>query len=463
MHAQVALRTIRRKPGDKMQTVETHAPNHTAQIYRRVAWRLVTFLFVCYVVNFVDRVNISFAKLQFLQHLHLSEAAYGLAAGMLFLGYTTFVIPGMKLVGVIGARRTMSVLMGAWGICTVLLAFATTQREFYLMRFLIGASEAAFAPCVILYLTYWFPHRLRGQMMSLFEISPTIAGILGGPLAGWILQNFGHGTTLEGWQWLFILEGVPSVALGVMAWWWLTERPSHARWLKPDEARLIEADVQASVGASARQRASFMEVARDPRVYGFAYVYFAIFWCLNIFGTWTPTLLRSAGLTTPLEIGIYSSVISLVSAVGAYLMSLHSDRRLERFWHIVVGALLAIAAFVTLPMFAHNALASTAILCVGSVGIFTALSLFWTTPTLCFADHAARHAIAIMATLGSIGGFLSATVTGWLTNQSGKLDSALGVAAIVLATGMIVLRLVLPNAPTGRTAHDCAAGEPSLD
>ncbi|WP_322044297.1 MFS transporter [Paraburkholderia sp. J67] len=446
-----------------MPEVASYTPKRTALIYRRVAWRLVTFLFICYVVNFVDRVNISFAKLQFLQHLHLSEAAYGLAAGMLFLGYTTFVIPGMKLVGVIGTRRTMSVLMGAWGICTVLLAFATTQHEFYVMRFLIGASEAAFAPCVILYLTYWFPHRLRGQMMSLFEISPTVAGMIGGPLAGWILQRFGHGTTLEGWQWLFILEGVPSIALGVMAWWWLAERPTHARWLNADEARFIEADVQASVGTLARQRASFMEVARDPRVYGFAYVYFAIFWCLNIFGTWTPTLLRSAGLATPLEIGLYSSVISLASAVGAYLISLHSDRRLERFWHIVAGACLTVVTFVTLPMFAHSALASAAILCVGSVGIFTALSLFWTTPTICFADHAARHAIAIMASLGSIGGFFSATVTGWLTTQSGKLDSALGVAAIVLVTGMIALRLVLPNTPQEHAPHASAAGEPSLD
>ncbi|OLL27842.1 hypothetical protein BTH42_30535 [Burkholderia sp. SRS-W-2-2016] len=427
--------------------VEPHDPKRAALLYRRVARRLVTFLFVCYVVNFIDRVNISFAKLQFLQSLQLSEAAYGLAAGMLFLGYTAFVIPGMKLVGVIGARRTMSLLMCAWGICTVLLAFATTKHEFYVMRFLIGASEAAFAPCVILYLTYWFPHRLRGQMMSLFEISPTIAGIIGGPLAGWILQNFGHGTSLEGWQWLFVLEGVPSVALGVMAWWWLAERPANARWLNADEARFIAADVQASLGTIARQSASFMEVARDPRVYGFAYVYFAIFWCLNVFGTWTPTLLRSAGLTTPLEIGIYSSVISLVSAVGAYLMSLHSDRRLERFWHIVVGAVLTIVAFVMLPMFPNSPIASASVLCLGSVGIFTALSLFWTTPTICFAEHAARHALAIMASLGSIGGFLSSTVTGWLKTQSGNLDSALGVAAIVLATGMIALRLVLPNTP----------------
>lgn len=446
-----------------MSKIEPHDPERAAPIYRRIARRLVTFLFVCYVVNFVDRVNISFAKLQFLQSLHLTEAAYGLAAGMLFLGYTSFVIPGMKLVGVIGARRTMAVLMGAWGICTVLLAFATTQREFYLMRFLIGASEAAFAPCVILYLTYWFPHRLRGQMMSLFEISPTIAGILGGPLAGWILQNFGHGTTLEGWQWLFVLEGVPSIALGVMAWWWLAERPASAHWLSTDEARFVEADVRASLGTVARQRASFMEVARDPRVYGFAYVYFAIFWCLNIFGTWTPTLLRGAGLATPLEIGIYSSVISPASAVGAYLMSLHSDRKLERFWHIVVGAALTVAAFVLLPMFPHNPIASAAILCVGSVGIFTALSLFWTTPTICFAEHAARHALAIVASLGSIGGFLSATVTGWLKTQSGRPDSALGVAAIVLVTGMIALRLVLSDTPRDHTAHESPPAEPSLD
>ena len=157
-------------------------------IYRRVAWRLIPFLFICYVVNFVDRVNISFAKLQFLQSLHLTEADYGLAAGMLFLGYTAFVIPGMKLVGWIGARRTMATIMTVWGFCTILLAFAGSRNEFYLVRFLIGASEAAFAPCVILYLTYWFPQRLRGQMMSLFEISPTFAGIIGGPLAGWILQ-----------------------------------------------------------------------------------------------------------------------------------------------------------------------------------------------------------------------------------------------------------------------------------
>ncbi|NML35414.1 MFS transporter [Paraburkholderia antibiotica] len=412
-------------------------------IYRRVAWRLIPFLFICYVVNFVDRVNISFAKLQFLQSLHLTEADYGLAAGMLFLGYTAFVIPGMKLVGWIGARRTMATIMTIWGLCTIVLAFASSQREFYLVRFLIGASEAAFAPCVILYLTYWFPQRLRGQMMSLFEISPTLAGIIGGPLAGWILQRFGRTGTLEGWQWLFLLEGAPAVVLGVMAWWWLTDGPRQARWLSEQEARFIEDDIRRSVGNTAHRNASFRDVAMDPRVYGYAFVYFAIFWCLNIFGTWTPTLLREAGVATPLEIGVYSSLIAIVSALGAYLMSRSSDHRLERFWHITAGALLTVVAFLSLRYAGGNTPATVALLCIGSAGIFTALSLFWTTPTTYLSEHAARHGIAIMATLGSIGGFLSATLSGWLKVQTGSLSAGNELAACVLVAGIVVLRMVL--------------------
>lgn len=418
-------------------------------IYRRVAWRLIPFLFICYVVNFVDRVNISFAKLQFLQSLHLTEADYGLAAGMLFLGYTAFVIPGMKLVGWIGARRTMATIMTVWGLGTIVLAFASSRNEFYLIRFLIGASEAAFAPCVILYLTYWFPQRLRGQMMSLFEISPTLAGIIGGPLAGWILQRFGRSGALEGWQWLFMIEGVPAVLLGVAAWWWLTDGPKQARWLSTHEAQFIEDDIRRSVGATAHRNASFFDVAKDPRVYGFAFVYFAIFWCLNIFGTWTPTLLRDAGAATPLEIGAYSSLIAVVSALGAYLMSRSSDHRLERFWHISVGALLTVVAFLSLRYVGGNKPATVLLLCLGSTGIFTALSLFWTTPTAYLAEHAARHGIAIMATLGSIGGFLSATLSGWLKVQTGSLSAGNELAAAVLIVGILVLRLVLrPRAQT---------------
>jgi len=425
---------------------------NASPIYRRVAWRLIPFLFLCYVINFVDRVNISFAKLQFLQSLHLSEAAYGMAAGMLFLGYTAFVIPGMKIVGAIGARRTMAMIMAIWGCCTIALAFANTQFAFYLIRFLIGASEAAFAPCVILYLTYWFPQRLRGQMMSLFEISPTIAGIIGGPLAGWILQGMSRSSMLMGWQWLFILEGIPAVVLGAIAWWWLADGPAHARWLTAIEARFIESDIRKSVGDAAHRDIGFLDVAKDSRVYAFSFVYFSIFWCLNIFGTWTPTLLQGAGVVAPLQIGIYSSLIAIASAIGAYLISRNSDRRLERFWHITAGASLTIFSFLMLRHAAGNIILMVALLGLGSIGIFTALSLFWTTPTTFFADDAARHAIAIMATLGSIGGFLSATLTGWLKVLTGDLNAGSELAAVILIVGMVTLRMALrPRTPGNAT------------
>lgn len=227
------------------------------------------------------------------------------------------------------------------------------------------------------------------------------------------------------------------------AWWWLTDRPKQARWLSAHETQFIEDDIRRSVGNAAHRNASFVDVARDPRVYGYAFVYFAIFWCLNIFGTWTPTLLRDAGAATPIEIGAYSSLIALVSALGAYLMSRSSDHRLERFWHISGGALLTVVVFLSLRYVGGNKPATVLLLCIGSTGIFTALSLFWTTPTAYLAEHAARHGIAIMATLGSIGGFLSATLSGWLKVRTGSLSASNELAAAVLVAGIVKLCLVL--------------------
>jgi MFS family permease len=240
-----------------MQCSSAVAPDDA--IYRKIARRIVPFLFICYVVNFIDRVNIGFAKLQFLQDLKRDDAVFGLAAGMFFVGYLVFELPSNLLLERIGVRKTLLRIMVLWGALTVLLMFVRSASMLYLLRFLLGAAEAGFFPGIILYLTYWFPDRQRGRITSLFIMAVPLAGIIGGPLSGWIMVHFHDMLGLRGWQWLFLIKGVPAIVLGIMAMLYLDDRPSHATWLS-------DAEKPRSPRHSRRIASNAAHTTRRPRV-----------------------------------------------------------------------------------------------------------------------------------------------------------------------------------------------------
>jgi len=427
-------------------------------VFRKVARRIIPFIFICYVVNFIDRVNIGFAKLQFLQDLKFDDAVFGIAAGMFFIGYVIFELPSNLLAARIGVRKTLLRIMVLWGALTIVLMFVRTASTLYAVRFLLGAAEAGFFPAIILYLTYWFPDRRRGRIMSLFVMAVPLAGIVGGPLSGSIMSGLHGALGFAGWQWLFLIEGVPAIVLGLAAYFVLDDRPADARWLSDSEKACIAAalsagrarraaearDVAANeMGNEARKHGRLAEVLTNPRIYVLSAIYFSVFMALNAMGFWIPTLLRQVGVGHIRDIGWLSGGISVCTAIGIVLIGRHSDRRMERRWHVAGCGFAVAASFLLLPLAAHSIALTVALLIAASVGIYATLSLFWTIPTAYLHEDAAAGGIATITAIGAIGGAVSPWLVGTLKASTGSLYIGLTAIAVLLTLGMLTLLWIL--------------------
>ncbi|WHZ09882.1 MAG: putative MFS-type transporter [Burkholderiaceae bacterium] len=425
----------------------TPAPTAHDALYAKITRRVLPFLFICYVVNFIDRVNIGYAKLQFLQDLHLNDEIYGIAAGMFFIGYLVFEVPSNLLLARIGARKTLTRIMVLWGLITVALMFVKTAGVLYVLRFLLGAAEAGFFPGIIFYLTFWFPNHRRGRCTSLFILAVPIAGIIGGPLSGWIMSSFHEFGGLRGWQWLFLLEGIPAVVLGVLALFVLTDRPENAHWLTDAEKSAVAADLERDRQQDHRsaEPARLVEALRDPYLYLFSAVYFTMFLYLNALGFWVPTILKSVGVSSLEHIGLLHGAISVATAIGMVLIGRSSDRRLERRWHAAISGAVAAVCFLLLPLAAHSAAVTTLLLAIGSVGIFGVLITFWTIPASYFKGTAAAGGIAVISSLGAIGGAVSPSLVGTMKVHTGSIYGGLSIVAVLLALGMLALLVFVPR------------------
>ena len=271
-------------------------------LYRKVAWRLLPFLMVCYIAAFLDRVNVGFAKLQMLDDLKFSEAVYGLGAGIFFIGYFLFEVPSNVLMHRIGARKTLARIMILWGLISAAMALTQTPTQFYLLRFLLGAAEAGFYPGIILYLTYWFPSSRRGQIVAVFMTAVPFAGILGGPLSGWVMEAFHQTSGLAGWQWMFIIEAIPSVLLGVAVLWYLDDRIGDARWLSEAEKARLNHNLS-SERATRGEHVSLLRLLRDRRVVHMALICYCTVSSLSGLAFWVPSVIRSTGVVSLLDVG----------------------------------------------------------------------------------------------------------------------------------------------------------------
>lgn len=420
--------------------------------YRKIAWRIVPFLFLCYVVNFIDRVNIGFAKLQLLQDLQLNNEIFGIAAGMFFAGHMMFEVPSNLLLARIGARKTLLRIMVSWGAITVSLMFVSNALTLYLLRFLLGAAEAGFFPGVILYLSYWFPDHRRGRITSLFVVALPMAGVIGGPLSGAIMGHMHHVLGLRGWQWLFLVEGVLAILLGMLSLRLITDRPQQASWLTPAEKTLLDTELDTGI---ARRRAvdavpaSLRDVLRSPRVYLLACIYVTIVMCLNAVGFWIPSLLRQIGIQRIGNIGWLSGVISVISAIGVVLVGRSSDYRMERRWHVTGCGLGTAVSFLLLQFVAHSAIWTAILLSIASACIYSVLSLFWTIAAAYLEGGAAASGIAVITTLGSLGGIVSPVLIGTIRTHTGDIYGGLSVVAMLLMAGMLALLRVARAPRTG--------------
>lgn len=364
---------------------------------------------------------------------------------MFAVGYVIFEVPSNLMLARIGVRKTLLRIMVLWGIFASLLSFAQGAHYLYIMRFLLGVAEAGFFPGIIVYLTYWYPDRHRGRIMSLFVIAVPIAGAFGGPLAGVLMHHFQGIYGLRGWQWLFLIEGFPAVALGVIAFFYLEDKPEQAGWLSPEEKQVVINDLEADrIAGPAKPPKNFREALGDPKIYLMALIYFAYFCSLNTILLWSPTLLRSVGLKTVTAIGWWSGLISLISTMGMVVVGYSSDRLMERRWHVALCGITAAISFLLLPLVSQNPGLTIALLMVSSIGIFSVLSLFWTIPSAYLGGSAMAGGIALISSIGYLGAVVSPTLVGWIKVTTGSLYIGLSTIALMLILAMLLLLIFVP-------------------
>lgn len=376
-----------------------------------------------YVANFLDRVNVGFAALTMNKDIGLSAQAYGLGAGMFFIGYFFCEVPSNLIMEKVGARLWMFRIMLTWGLVSMATAFARGPVSFYVLRFLLGVCEAGFFPGMILYLTYWFPAATRGQFSALFLSAILVANIIGSPISGFILTVSGGVAGLKSWQWLFLIEGVPSLVLGVVTLFYLPDRPAKARWLSVDEQNLIH-------DALARDELpshSLREGLSDYRIWLLCFADVGLIMATYGLALWLPQIVKGMGFDN-LQTGFLVAIPYAVAIVGMILWARTSDANGERLWHVALAALLASVSLVFAAIAGTGPWAILA-LTVATVGIYAAVAVIWTLPQSLLGGTAAAAAIALVNSVGNLGGFMGPAVAGYLKDATGSYSAAMLVFA----------------------------------
>jgi D-galactonate transporter len=408
--------------------------------YAKVTVRLLPFLFVCYIAGYLDRINVGFAQLQMQQALGFSDAVYGLGAGIFFLGYFIFEVPSNLILERIGARKTLIRIMFLWGLTASGMMFVTSPGVFYVMRFMLGVFEAGFFPGMILYLTYWYPANRRGRVMALFLTAVAMAGVIGGPISGLAISKLGGLHGLAGWQWLFLIEGLPSSALGIIAFFYLDDRPQDAKWLDATDQAILRDQLQRDREAAPLfHDHSFSEALRSARVYAMAFAWFTFICGVYAISFWLPALIKGAGVSNPLSIGMYSAIPYGAAVITMVLISRHSDHTRERRLHTAACALIGAASLAMITQAGTDLKLALAIMSVATAVIFSLQPLFWAIATdYLGGTRAAAGTIAFINSLGLIGGFVSPAILGWVKVATGSLTNGLYVIAALLVIGAII-------------------------
>jgi MFS family permease len=426
-------------PGEKMDSAVQPAlspeaskpdPAFEAAVYRKVTFRLIPFLFLCYIFAYVDRVNVGFAKLQMQRDLHMSNAVYGFGSGIFFLGYLLFQVPCNLALQKIGAKYWLGPIMIVWGFVSACTMFAINGYTFYALRFLLGVVESGFFPGVILYLTFWYPSKHRAKMVAAFMTAIPLSGLIGGPISGWLLDHMSAVGGLRAWQWLFVIEAIPSVIAGVLTMWFLQDSPARAKWLKPVErdfllGRLTEDESTRKSAMGDDHHHSFAGALRSRNVWLFCLMYFGT--VMGNYGLqfWLPQIIQDTLTKDPLKIGFYTMIPWGTTAIVMVLVGRHSDATGERAWHVAMSAAagglgLALSAIPGISggfgLFA---------LTIATAGIISASASFWSLPTMYLSGAAASGGIALINSIGNLGGQVGPYLIGQIKQWTNSMTPAL--------------------------------------
>lgn len=409
--------------------------------YRKIAFRLMPFLMLCYFCAYLDRVNVGFAKLQMMSDLQFSEAVYGLGAGIFFIGYFLCEVPSNIVLHKVGARRWIARIMITWGILSGCFAFVQTEWQFYTLRFLLGVAEAGLAPGLLLYLTYWFPSYRRARMTVLWFIAIPISGMIGGPLSGLIMDRMSGVHGWFGWQWMFVIEAIPTVIVGLLVLAVLKDSVQDANWLTQDEKNLVKQEL-AQDNQHKEGHASVKEFIADKRLWLLAGIYFCVVMGQYAITFWLPTLIRNSGISDNWHIGLLTSLPYMCAIVVMILAGRSGDHFQERRWHLIIPMCAGALALTFATIFASNLTLSLICLCIAASGVLTASSLFWMLPTNFLGGVSAAAGIAAVNSFANLAGFCSPYLIGWVTTNTGSNAIGMFLITTVLIFGAsLVLRV----------------------
>jgi ACS family tartrate transporter-like MFS transporter len=407
-------------------------------------WRLMPFLFLLYIVAYLDRINMSFAVLQMRGQLALSDRVIGHAAGMFFAGYFFFQLPSNLVLEKFGVRRWISALMVAWGVISCLMIFVRGPVSFYVMRFLLGAAEAGFFPGMILYMKRWFPVRARARAVAWFMTANPLAGVVGSPISGSLLGI--HGGGLSGWQWMFLIEGTPAIILGVVVYWVLSDHPQEASWLKSEErAWLTDKLAREEQGDSRLTKRSVLEVLASPRIWMLSLVYFGLSTTMYGVTLWLPSVINALSGLSYFRTSVVAVIPFLVTTVAMVMVGMHSDRTGERRWHTAMPAFLASAALVA-AAFGRSPLLVITSISLGMVGAESLAGPFWALATSRMAGLSAAAGIAVINSLANLGGYFGPDIIGFFrTADGGSRGGLLAIGATLILSGLSALIVGRPS------------------
>ncbi len=428
-------------------TVGFMAPSLEYDTIRTVTRRLIPYLCLAYFVSFLDRVNIGFAALTMNKDLGLTATTFGFATGVFFIGYVLFELPSNLALQRYGARIWLARIMITWGFLSGATAFVRDDRSLYVLRFFLGAAEAGFLPGVVLYLTHWFPTSHRARIMGLFMLAIAFSGLVGAPLSGALLMLDGA-WGLKGWQWIFLIEAVPAVILGVAALRFLIDRPLDAAWLAPAQRRWLQGVLDREERERAAVHSPFLgPTLRNPRVWALGLVNFGLLVGLYTISFWLPQIIRESGVSSPVAIGALAAVPALVGALGMIVWSRHSDRSGERTWHLVGSMLIGIAGFSASALVADPALGLVCLV-MASLGVHSALPLFWTLPTAFLNGAGAAGGLALVNSISNLGGYVGPQLLGLIRDRAHTFAPALlAVAGLMLIAACVVAVLGASGLP----------------
>ncbi|MGF6559181.1 MFS transporter [Erwinia aphidicola] len=428
----------------------TAADDREETIWRRAVWRILPILTVSYIFAYLDRINVGIAKLQMSSDLAFSETVYGLGAGIFFIGFFFFQVPSNMALHRFGARRLLAALLISWAVIAPLTALVATPFQFYAVRFLLGLTESGFYPGVILYLSLWFPSYRRGKMFALFAAAVPLSGLLGGPISGWIMEYFHNVQGIAGWKWLFIIQGTPSLLIGLLVFWLLPDRIDTAHWLNSEEKALIaerlrEDAVQEPAGA----QASLGAVLRNGKLWLLTFIYFCLIAGFYTVSFWLPTLVRNAGVEDVFTVGLLTAIPYAAAIVTMIVASRSADKHRERRWHLALIAVMSGVGMVISALYSDNLWVAMFGLTLGAAGGLSTLPLFWSLPTAFLGGTMAAVGIALINSFGNLAGFVAPYMMGILTDLTHSTLTGMmiisctlfvGAAAIFLIPGRIVNR-----------------------